>query len=94
MVLLDIGLELIGRIQQRLQGDGVHEHTPPYPVAQQLLELAQVCRHGRALARALGVHHVEGNHLAADEVVVKPHFATFVGVKRDIGKRNRPGTAR
>ncbi|MDT4865739.1 hypothetical protein FQZ97_1005610 [compost metagenome] len=86
MVGFGVFAEDFRRIQLRLQGDGVHEDLTPGTLAQQLLGAAQVGGHGGAEPAAQGVHHVEGHHLVAHQVVIELHPFAQVGVEGDVGE--------
>ncbi|MCY1536726.1 hypothetical protein D9M68_721960 [compost metagenome] len=86
-ISVGVGLERRWRIQFRLQGDRVHENIAAQALTEQSLQLAQVGGHGRAVARAVDVHHVDGDHFAAYQVIVEAHLAPVLGLQQHVGER-------
>src|SRR5262245_31088634 len=74
-----VDLEVLRAVLLGLQRDRVHEHIPPYARAEELLHADQVVGHGGADAVALGIHHVDQDDLATDQVVVEADPLALVG---------------
>jgi hypothetical protein len=65
------GVERLGAVLLRLDGDRVHEGVVADATLEPLLNPLQVRGHGGADALAVGVHHVDDGDLAAHQVVVE-----------------------
>src|SRR5260221_1081098 len=87
---LGVALEDRGRIELRLQRNRVHEDVAADPLAEEPLHFDEVGGHPWADFAATGVHEIDDDKLARDEVVVEPHGLVLVRSQSDVGEIAHP----
>src|SRR5713226_3228875 len=73
-VHLPVMLDHVHGVLVRLQRERIHKHLPADLVTEQLLHFDHVGGDNRTNLLTPGKKEVDGNDLALDQVIVKPHF--------------------